>query len=92
MPDQVFGGGGRGDALDEVESKSRGLKLDDISCSIQKEDGKKKLNHCHKFPKFGWSCRYRCGGGVVWRRSGGVGRSSTDLGGVIRCDVDGPGR
>ena len=92
LPDQVFGGVGIGDAIDEVGSKSRGVKLNDISCSIQKKDGKKKLNYCHKFTKFGWNYRCRCGGNVVWRRRGGVGGSSTDLGDVISCDVDGTGR
>ena len=35
FPAQVFGGGGRGDALDEFGSSNRGVKLDDIAYSIQ---------------------------------------------------------
>ena len=52
LPAQVFGGGGGGDALNEVGSESRGVKLDETTCSIQKGDGKKKLDHGHTFPNF----------------------------------------
>ena len=50
LPAQVFGGSGWRDALNEVESEGRGVKVDDIACSIQKSGGKKKLDHSQKIP------------------------------------------
>ena len=65
IPTQVFGGGGRRDTLNEVGSGNSGVKLDDITCSIHKGDGRNKLDHGNKFHKFGWNRERRCCGDII---------------------------
>ena len=69
-----------------------GVKLDDITCIIQKLGDRKKLDYGYKFPEFGWNRRCSCCGYGVWERIGRIGESDTDLVDFLWCNVDGTGR